>query len=170
MVRDAELEAASPGILSRARNYARLGQVVSVRVAPGEFTAAIQGTAEEPYSVALRAVTISGSQRTDASCDCPYGCDLGWCKHAAALAYVAAHLLDTDPRCRATWTGEGPGTQPHSSVAAPAQLLERLLVPVPAPDMADLLRHATTIVPLPAALAEQVPRLALASPTADGAD
>jgi hypothetical protein len=148
------MEVASAGILSRARTYARAGQVVEIRVEPGEITAQVQGSAEEPYQVALRAVTISGSQRTDASCDCPYGCDFGWCKHAAALAYVAAHLLETDLACRATWLGED-DVQPAepSGAPIPPELLRRLIIPARTGDPEQMLALAGAIVPLPAALA-----------------
>ena len=56
----------------------------------------------------LDRTVISGSDRVAADCTCPYGCDYDWCKHAAALAYVAAFLLDRDPDVRAVWTGQEP--------------------------------------------------------------
>lgn len=152
IVADAQLEA-STAILGRARTYARAGQVVSVTVGPQEFTAKIQGSRVQPYSVALRAVMISGTERTDATCDCPYGCDYGWCKHAAALAYVAAQLLDTDPGIESIWTGSGSGeaapeAQPEL-FQVPEGLIARLLLPRPQVDAPAMLTRLTTIAPLP---------------------
>jgi uncharacterized Zn finger protein len=39
--------------LTRGRSYARKGQVLSITVAPGEVTASVQGSREEPYQVAI---------------------------------------------------------------------------------------------------------------------
>ena len=105
LVAAAEIESA-PQILARGRTYARAGQVVAVQVAHEGFSAQIQGTGATPYEVRLDRTMISGSDRVAADCTCPYGCDDGWCKHAAALAYVAAFLLDRDPEARSQWTGQ----------------------------------------------------------------
>ena len=98
----------SDKILARGRTYARAGQVVEVHTDPHAFTAQIQGSERTPYEVRLDRTVISGSDRVAADCTCPYGCDYDWCKHAAALAYVAAFLLDRDPDVRAVWTGQEP--------------------------------------------------------------
>lgn len=111
MVAAAEMET-SPAILARGRTYARAGQVVALEVEEGHFTAEIQGSARRPYRVRLMRTMISGSDRIAADCSCPYGCDRDWCKHAAALAYVAAFLLDTQPAIVAAWSGDGGGTMP----------------------------------------------------------
>ncbi len=95
----------SATILGRGRTYARAGQVLGLQADEQGFSAQIQGSSRNPYEVRLAKVVISGSDRIDATCSCPYGCDFGWCKHAAALAYVAAYLVDTQPAARATWTG-----------------------------------------------------------------
>ena len=105
LVAAAEIESA-PQILARGRTYARAGQVVAVQVEPEGFSAQIQGSGASPYEVRLDRTTISGSDRVAADCTCPYGCDDGWCKHAAALAYVAAFLLDRDQEARSVWTGQ----------------------------------------------------------------
>lgn len=152
LVAQAELEAAR-AILGRGRTYARAGQVVSVAVAPGEFTAQVQGTQPDPYQVALRAVTISGADRVAASCDCPYGIEVDWCKHAAALAYVAAHLIDTDATARAVWLGEQPSpssTAPEVVLPVPPELLSELrrAATLGAPDPTGMLRAATAVVPI----------------------
>lgn len=149
LVAQAEMEAAR-AILGRGRTYARAGQVVSVAVAPGEFTAEVQGTDPDPYQVSLRAVTISGADRVAASCDCPYGVEVDWCKHAAALAYVAAHLIDTDSRARGTWLGQQPD---HTEVAVPVpyHLLAvlRSAAGLAPPAAAAMLAAAQAVVPLP---------------------
>ncbi len=93
------------GIASRGRTYARAGQVVEVRLDGGTASAAIQGSDAAPYAVSL----VHGSDgAVEATCTCPYGCDaVEWCKHAAALAYVVAHLVDADARLAAEWAGDG---------------------------------------------------------------
>lgn len=130
LVAAAEMESA-PQILARGRTYARAGQVVAVHVAPMGFTAQIQGTGAKPYQVRLDRTTISGSQRVAADCTCPYGCDDGWCKHAAALAYVAAFLLDRDPTAVAAWNGAAPTTEAHES-GIPGTIGETAVVPASA--------------------------------------
>ena len=102
----AALVECAPQILARGRTYARAGQVVAVQAGQRGFTAQIQGSAARPYEVRLDRTTISGADRVAADCTCPYGCDDGWCKHAAALAYVAAFLLDRDAASRFAWTGQ----------------------------------------------------------------
>jgi uncharacterized Zn finger protein len=104
------IEAASietrPPILSRGRTYARAGQVIGVTADFESFSGRIQGSDRTPYQVQLTRFMISGSDRIHAECTCPYSCDYDWCKHAAALAYVAAFLIDTQPATRAAWLGD----------------------------------------------------------------
>ncbi|HYN55618.1 MAG TPA: SWIM zinc finger family protein [Motilibacterales bacterium] len=129
LVAAAEMESA-PQILARGRTYARAGQVVAVQAEPECFSAQIQGTGAAPYEVRLDRTTISGSDRVAADCTCPYGCDDGWCKHAAALAYVAAYLLDRDPGTRATWTGQQPATGSDTSGGSiPGSIANAAVVP-----------------------------------------
>jgi len=106
------LRNSSTAIASRGRTYARAGQVVEVRVADGEAAAAIQGTGGEPYGVRLAA---EGDGSARAGCTCPYTCDYGWCKHAAALAYVVADLVDRDPAVERAWTGEPAAPQEEAA-------------------------------------------------------
>lgn len=164
LVAAAEMESA-PQILARGRTYARAGQVVAVQVESEGFSAQIQGTGSKPYQVRLDRTTISGSERVAASCSCPYGCDYGWCKHAAALAYVAAFLLDRDPTARAEWTGEPssaaspnaaiPGTIADTAVVPASALtldpddLATLRTPPPRQDAQELLAAAEAFVPHP---------------------
>ncbi|MFN8182953.1 MAG: hypothetical protein U0R23_00865 [Candidatus Nanopelagicales bacterium] len=147
MVQAAEMETDAK-VLARGRTYARQGQVIDVQCEPGMFTARIQGTSSQPYLVRLDRVTISGSERVSADCDCPYGCDFGWCKHAAALAYVAAFLMDVDDEVRSRWAGETAET----TVAVAALTEEELAwlgAPPPSIDARELLSRAEAIVPYP---------------------
>ncbi|HSO02955.1 MAG TPA: SWIM zinc finger family protein [Candidatus Limnocylindrales bacterium] len=166
LVAAAEMESA-PQILARGRTYARAGQVVALQVEPGGFSAQIQGTKATPYEVRLDRTTISGSDRVAADCTCPYGCDDGWCKHAAALAYVAAFLLDRDPAARTTWAGVTepsgsdasapgiPGTIADTAVVQGSALtlspddLATLRSPIPRRDPQELLAAAEALVPHP---------------------
>lgn len=127
LVAAAEMESDTK-ILSRGRTYARAGQVVSVQVEQLGISARIQGTRARPYEVRLNRTRISGSDRVAATCSCPYGCDDGWCKHAAALAYVGAFLLERDDAARVAWQGgadpgeqgDRPGAGPGAAGAAAA--------------------------------------------------
>ena len=178
LVAAAEIESA-PQILARGRTYARAGQVVAVQVEPEGFSAQIQGTGAQPYDVRLDRTMISGSDRVAADCTCPYGCDDGWCKHAAALAYVAAFLLDRDPEARSEWTGQAPaavgeapggdgggqhgaspdqaiptsiaGTAvvPASALSLGTEDLAALRSPIPTRDAAGLFAAAEALVPPP---------------------
>ncbi|MEZ5157939.1 MAG: SWIM zinc finger family protein [Candidatus Nanopelagicales bacterium] len=141
-------------ILARGRTYARAGQVVEVHTEPRAFTAQIQGSGKKPYEVRLDRIVISGSDRLAADCTCPYGCDHDWCKHAAALAYVAAFMLDRDPQVRAVWAGEEPAApagsdQPVPPVVLSDDELEALRSPLPQVDVRGLLAAADAVVPHP---------------------
>lgn len=166
LVAAAQMESAAQ-ILARGRTYARAGQVVSLQVTPEGFSAQIQGTGATPYEVRLVRITISGSDRVAADCTCPYGCDDGWCKHAAALAYVAAHLLDRDPSTRATWAGEQhaagsdaheggiPGSIANAAVVPASTLtlggddLDALRRPIRGRDPREMLAAVDALVPHP---------------------
>lgn len=172
LVAAAEMESA-PQILARGRTYARAGQVVAVQVGPTCFSAQIQGTGAKPYDVRLDRTTISGSERVAAGCTCPYGCDDGWCKHAAALAYVAALLLDRDSTARAAWTGSHPTTEspddripgtiadtavvPATALTLGPDDLLTLRSPIPRRDARELLAAAEALVPHPWRPVEPVP-------------
>jgi hypothetical protein len=139
-------------ILARGRTYARAGQVVAVQSEPGVFTAQIQGTDTRPYEVRLERTMISGSDRVDADCTCPYGCDYGWCKHAAALAYVAGFLIDHDSGVRAVWAGDS--VVPADPVVVgvdplTADEMETLRLPASHTDAEAQLARAETFVPHP---------------------
>lgn len=120
----------TPGVLSRARTYARAGQVVDVTVDSGTATARIQGSDAQPYEVVLVA-----SPELDADCTCPYGCSTyHWCKHAAALGFVLAHLLERDPAVRGRW--DGAAAAEVRTVAVPEGLVELLRGAIPPVDTA----------------------------------
>ncbi len=152
----AQLEA-GPQFLARGRTYARAGQVMALAMSDAEITAEIQGTERRPYQVRLFRTSISGTDRVGADCTCPYGCDHGWCKHAAALAYVAAALLDREAGARARWTGEGgdeegsvlAGLVPASALVLDDATLAALRSAPPPHDPEQSLRWAAGIVPLP---------------------
>lgn len=150
----AQMEA-GPQFLARGRTYARAGQVMGLTLGEAEITAEIQGTGAKPYRVRLFRTSISGSDRVGADCTCPYGCDFGWCKHATALAYVAAALLDREAGARARWTGqmgeeEGsplPDPVPASALVLTDAELAVLRSAPPMHDPAEAVRWATGIVP-----------------------
>ncbi|MEI8182883.1 MAG: SWIM zinc finger family protein [Desulfomonile sp.] len=48
--------------LGRGRSYARRGQVVSIAIAKGSVTAAVQGTRAKPYGVAITVNSLSGPE------------------------------------------------------------------------------------------------------------
>lgn len=174
LVNAAQMESA-PQILARGRTYARAGQVVAVQVEGRGFSAQIQGTTATPYEVRLDRTTISGSDRVAANCTCPYGCDDGWCKHAAALAYVAAFLLDRDQAVRTAWSGVTPTTGsdaaaptipgtiadtavvPASALTLGADDLATLRGPIPGRDAQELLATAEALVPHPGRATEPPP-------------
>lgn len=79
-------------ITARARNYARAGRVGLPTVTAGESLSAYVTGSDRPYRTEVGG--LDGS-RAWAQCSCPYGClSLDWCKHAGALGYVGAALLD----------------------------------------------------------------------------
>lgn len=130
-------------ILSRGRTYARAGQVVDLQSLPGQFTANIQGSGRRPYLVSLAAQDA----HVTAECTCPYGCEYDWCKHAAALAYVAAFLLDNDAAMRARWTGEADEQLDVEPLTAAE--LTALRKPHAALDSVAMLARAEAVVPYP---------------------
>ncbi len=144
IIEAAEMETRAP-ILSRGRTYARAGQVLGVQVTSESVEASIQGSDRLPYHVVLTKVLISGSERIHASCTCPYTCDYDWCKHAAALAYVAAFLVDTQPATCAVWSGEQAGTELEVEPIEPGRL-RRHAQPA---TFAQRIAWATEIVPPP---------------------
>lgn len=156
----------TPGIASRGRTYARAGQVVEVRVDAGVASAAVQGSDAAPYAVSLARLADGD---TEATCTCPYGCDdVEWCKHAAALAVVVAHLVETAPDVAAAWTGADDGTATDGTGTAgrgtpgqgrstgaglppdeAAALVAALRAPVPPVDARERWAAALDVLPLP---------------------
>jgi uncharacterized Zn finger protein len=137
--------AAIPG---RARTYARQGQVVGVSIEDESAQAQIQGTDVRPYQVGLRRVA---PHNFTAECTCPYGCTpRAWCKHAVALAYVVAELVDTDGASAARWTGSLDSDAPlQVSMPVAPELLARLTAPRPHFSARDVLARAAEVVPPP---------------------
>lgn len=145
LIHAAEMEGRPP-ILSRGRTYARQGQVIGVEIGAEQFRASIQGSARQPYEVQLTKTMISGSDRIHASCTCPYTCDYDWCKHAAALAYVAAFLVDAQPATRALWAGEEPPREVEPLQAADLEVLRKV---AESATFAQRVAGADLIVPWP---------------------
>lgn len=128
----------SEGRLSRGRTYARQGRAEDLLIEPGTVRAFVQGTADDPYEVALAirpfrddewdtvldaiaakaghaAALLDGEldpgiiadaaavevdllprpRDLRTACSCPD--DYDPCKHAAAVSYLIAEALDTDP-------------------------------------------------------------------------
>lgn len=135
-----------PPILSRGRTYARAGQVIGVTADADGFTGRIQGSDRRPYEVRLTRHMISGSDRIHAECTCPYTCDYDWCKHAAALAYVAAFLVDTQPATRAIWVGEEAAPEVVPLAADDLEILRR---PATVRTFAERVRECEHLLPWP---------------------
>ncbi|MDG4765043.1 SWIM zinc finger family protein [Solwaraspora sp. WMMD406] len=70
--------------LSRGRSYARSGQVVTLRVAPGVVTARVQGSRPQPYEVRIGLPVFPGSVWRDIE------------RTLAAQAFYSARLLAGD--------------------------------------------------------------------------
>ncbi len=142
----------SAAIPGRARTYARHGQVVNVSIDDESAEAQIQGSDSRPYQVAVRRTTPTTFA---ADCSCPYGCGpRSWCKHAVALAYVVAELVDSDPASAARWTGSvDPAAAAVVATAVPVEVAPELLTSLaaPLPDLVqfDVLTRAAEVVPLP---------------------
>lgn len=91
--------------LTRGRNYARRGQVISLTVAPGEVTAAVQGSRRTPYAVRIGLPTFG---------------ELSWAKLEVALAEQAlfsAALLagELPPELEAVFAAAGAALFPASA-------------------------------------------------------
>lgn len=80
-------ELADAGRLTRGRSYARSGQVMDLRVAPGAVTAQVQGSRPRPYAVTIRLTPFTDSE---------------WARAEEALAgqalFLAALLAGEMPR------------------------------------------------------------------------
>jgi uncharacterized Zn finger protein len=82
-------------IFERGSAYRRRGAVLDVAWRGEALHAAVQGSEDEPYRVAVR---LRGD-RVEAACDCPYGESReGWCKHVVAVLLTALHDADVIPR------------------------------------------------------------------------
>lgn len=135
-------------IASRARTYARHGQVVGVNLGEKSAVAQVQGSGSEPYLLSLYRRDF-GDYTAD--CDCPYGCaETYWCKHAVALAYVVADMIEHDPALLLRWIGDPPIDEDSASglLIAPERLA-RLAAPVPPVDIGQVMATAAHIAPPP---------------------
>jgi len=83
-----------PGPTSRARPYARNGSILAMERDETIVSGLVSGS-DYDYEIRVHGVTESGPFQPSADCTCPYGAMHGdWCKHAIALAYAIAALLD----------------------------------------------------------------------------
>ena len=84
-----------------------------------------------------------------ADCDCPYGCtELYWCKHAVALAYVVADIIEHDPSILLRWTGDPPA-EVAVGVRIQPDRLARLTEPIQELDVAQVMAAAAEVAPPP---------------------
>lgn len=133
-------------IATRARTYARHGQVVGVDVGEKTAVAQVQGSGEQPYLLSLYRRDF-GDYTAD--CDCPYGCgERYWCKHAVALAFVVADMIDHDPALLAHWSGQ-PAPTPPAGVRIAPDVLQRLAEPLPELDVVAVMASAAEVAPPP---------------------
>jgi hypothetical protein len=99
---------------SRGRPYAQDGSIIAIEWVADVVSAEVTGSSSS-YLTVITGVPQPDSidpaaTRTVAHCTCPYGArSHDWCKHAVALAYACAALLDgvVDDQ-----TGRLPGTAP----------------------------------------------------------
>lgn len=136
----------SSAIASRARTYARHGQVVGVDLGDKSAVAQVQGSGSDPYLLSLYRRDF-GDYTAD--CDCPYGCtELYWCKHAVALAYVVADIIEHDPSILLRWTGDPPA-EVAVGVRIQPDRLARLTEPIQELDVAQVMAAAAEVAPPP---------------------
>ena len=82
-------------IFERGSAYHRRGAVIEAAWRGEALHAAVQGSEDEPYRVAVR---LRGD-RVEAACDFPYGESWdGWCKHVVAVLLTALHDPDAISR------------------------------------------------------------------------
>ncbi len=83
---EADLRATvGPDIFARGRDYYESGMVEELMLRGDTLYAAVAGSDDEPYQVAVRFVD---HQISDAQCTCPYDWG-GWCKHIVAALLAA---------------------------------------------------------------------------------
>lgn len=136
-------------VASRARTYARRGQVVGVDFGEKSAVAQVQGSGDEPYFLSLYRRDF-GDYTAD--CDCPYGCgETYWCKHAVALAYVVANLIDRDLAMLLRWTGDSDATvaEAAAEVRISLERLAKVRIARPSLDLEQVLAAAADIAPPP---------------------
>ena len=71
-------------ILERGWDYAKEGNVTDLVKTDDSISAVVKGG--EHYKVKIR---YSGSEITDGYCSCPYAAKGEWCKHMAAVLFLA---------------------------------------------------------------------------------
>ena len=81
----------APQIVARGQAYYQQNLVTNFAQQGAQFTATVTGT--EAYQVSL---TIHNGRIVAAECDCPYAADGHYCKHMAAVMFMAEDLIKTD--------------------------------------------------------------------------
>lgn len=137
------------GPQTRGRGYARNGAIQSLSRDGDRVQADVRGSGMT-YDVVLRGVTDLGPFHLRASCDCPYSCaPRDWCKHAIAVSYAVAALLDGRVVDETGRLGGAERTVDRAELqASAAQLLEQPAI-AEALDPDSLFAEATRWVPFP---------------------
>jgi|GEM_PF-1878281 len=79
----------------RGVDYARGGKLTDIDRDETSISATVGGSSQD-YFTTVMGVTPGGLHSPDATCTCMYGSRPGdWCKHAIALAFAAAAMLDS---------------------------------------------------------------------------
>jgi uncharacterized Zn finger protein len=133
-----------PGRLGRGRSYARSGQVMDLRIAPGEVTAAVQGSRPLPYEVSIRVPRFAEAEWARAE------------EAMSAQALLLATLL----------AGEMPGDIEEAFTAAGLSLFpatsEELDTSCTCPDWANPCKHTAAVLYILAEAFDRDPFLILA--------
>ncbi|MFB4316949.1 SWIM zinc finger family protein [Actinomadura sp. 21ATH] len=135
---------ADAGRLGRGRSYARKGQVLDLRVGRYEVTARVQGSAEEPYEVALgiEAISEAGWRRAE--------------EELASRAVFRARLLagEMPPEIEWVFAELGFALFPGSA--------DDLHIMCSCPDWGEVCKHAAAVLYLLAEAFDEDPFLILA--------
>ncbi len=84
---------AAEKIFTRGDAYCRRGAVLALALRGDVLLGAVEGTADEPYTVRI----ATRGDRILARCDCPYAEEWGvWCKHAVAVALAVARGTEVE--------------------------------------------------------------------------
>lgn len=111
-------------ILERGWDYAKEGNVTDLVKTDDSISAVVKGG--EHYKVKIR---YSGSEITDGYCSCPYAAKGEWCKHMAAVLFLAESGSASDKSFGVPYT------------AAESQSIEEIIKSADRKDIEELLIH-----------------------------